>query len=154
MSVTDDLYREIILDHFRQQRNRGKLPAPALEIQGVNPLCGDEVTLYLEEKSGQITDVKIQTRGCSISQASASMLTEVIKGKKIEEIEKAAAVFKDMMLKNGTPSNEEILGDLISLEGVKKYPVRIKCALLAWNTLLEGLKAIKEKKPAKPVVME
>lgn len=154
MSVRDDLYREIILDHFKSPRNRGKLPEPALKVEGANPLCGDEVELFILEKDGQLADVRIETHGCSISQAAASMMTEAIKGQSLADAEKLAGEFKEMMLGNGSQPMPEDFGDLEALEGVKKYPVRIKCALLAWNTLLEGIKALKEHKPAQQVIME
>lgn len=154
MSAIEDLYREIILDHYSSPRNRGELPAPALKIEGANPLCGDELVLYLEEKDGQIKQVKINTKGCSISQASASLMTEAIQGKKIDEARKIIDNFKSMMLKDGSFKPTIDLGDLEVLEGVKKYPVRIKCALLAWNTLIEGLKALQNHKKPEPVVME
>ncbi len=160
MSAIEDLYREIILDHYSSPRNRGELPSPALKIEGANPLCGDELVLYLEEKEGKISQVKINTKGCSISQASASLMTEAVVGKKLEEVQKVIENFKDMMLpvrtggKVGSFLPSIDLGDLEVLEGVKKYPVRIKCALLAWNTLIEGLKALQNHKKPEPVVME
>lgn len=154
MSAIEDLYREIILDHYSSPRNRGELPAPALKIEGANPLCGDELVLFIEEKEGQIKQVKINTKGCSISQASASLMSEAIAGKKVEEVQKIIEDFKNMMLKNSVFSPTVDLGDLEVLEGVKKYPVRIKCALLAWNTLIEGLKALQNHKKPEPVVME
>ena len=154
MSVRNDLYREIILDHFKSPRNRGKLPQPALKVEGANPLCGDEVELFLLEKDGALADVRIETHGCSISQAAASMMTEVVKGLGLDAAEKLAGEFKEMMLGNGSQPVPEDFGDLEALEGVKKYPVRIKCALLAWNTLLEGIKALREHKPAEQVIME
>ncbi|MGH7889336.1 MAG: Fe-S cluster assembly sulfur transfer protein SufU [Thermodesulfobacteriota bacterium] len=154
MSAIEDLYREIILDHYSSPRNRGELGPPALRIEGANPLCGDELVLYLEEKNGQIQQVKINTKGCSISQASASLMTEAITGKKIEEVRKIIENFKNMMLKENSFNPTIDLGDLEVLEGVKKYPVRIKCALLAWNTLIEGLKALQNHKKPEPVVME
>lgn len=132
----DELYREIILDHYRNPRNRGRLPNPTVATQGSNPLCGDELELSLLLAGDQIEGIKIQGRGCSISQASASMMTEALKGLSLAEAEQVAAAFKDMMLANGSADG---LGDLEALQGVKKYPVRIKCALLAWNTFLEGL---------------
>jgi len=132
----DELYREIILDHYRNPRNRGQLPKPTVAARGSNPLCGDELELSLALADDKIEDIKIQGRGCSISQASASMMTEAIKGRSLAEAEQVAAAFKDMMLANGSANG---LGDLEALQGVKKYPVRIKCALLAWNTFLEGL---------------
>lgn len=135
----DDLYREIILEHFRSPRNKGHLDSPDVFAEGVNPLCGDEVRLGLALDGDRVEDVRIDGHGCSISQASGSMMTEAIKGKTLAEAERVAQAFKAMMLENGQPHGEVDLGDLESLEGVKQYPVRIKCALLAWNTLLGGL---------------
>jgi nitrogen fixation NifU-like protein len=155
VSVAEDLYREIILDHYRNPRYKGELPAPALEIEGANPLCGDQVSLFLEVKDNQVADLRINAAGCSISCASASMMAEAIAGRELSEIDKIIKQFKAMMLnKDGNPIPAEDLGDLEALQGVKKYPVRIKCALLPWNTLIEALKSIKSKKPAKKVVME
>jgi len=155
VSVADDLYREIILDHYRNPRHKGELPPPALKVEGANPLCGDELTMYLEVKDNHLADLRIKTQGCSISCASASMMAEAIQGKDLSEIDKIIERFKEMMLqKNGTPESAEQLGDLEALQGVKKYPVRIKCALLPWNTLIEALKAVRSKKPAEKVVME
>ncbi len=155
MSVGEDLYREIILDHYRNPRFKGELPSPALKIEGANPLCGDQVSLFLEVKDDQLADLRIDVAGCSISCASASMMAEAIAGKNLSEIDKIVKQFKEMMLnKDGNPVPTEGLGDIEALQGVKKYPVRIKCALLPWNTLIEALKSIRSKKPAKKVVME
>jgi len=135
----DDLYREIILEHFRSPRNKGRLDNPNLTAEGVNPLCGDQIALGIALNGDRITDLRMDGHGCSISQASGSMMTEAIKGKTIAEAEKVAHAFKAMMLEDGTPHGEVDLGDLESLEGVKRYPVRIKCAILAWNTFLGAL---------------
>lgn len=142
MSLADDLYRETILDHYHQPRNQGVLEGPAiLSVEGVNPLCGDELTLYIDVKDGTISDVAIKSRGCSINTASASMMTESIKGKTLEEAHHLIEVFKDMMMsKSDELELPEDMEELEVLQGVKKYPVRIKCALLPWNTLLEGLR--------------
>jgi len=150
----EDLYREIILDHYRAPRNRGELPAPpATRVEGFNPLCGDEVVLYLEVgPDGTVTDVRTAGQGCSISQASTSMMSAAIKGKSVEEARRLIKAFKALMsiheskLEGGdaTAATEEALegvrlGDLEALQGVVKFPVRIKCATLAWNTLQQGL---------------
>jgi nitrogen fixation NifU-like protein len=150
----EDLYREIILDHYRAPRNRGELPAPpATRVEGFNPLCGDEVVLYLEVgPDGTVTDVRTAGQGCSISQASTSMMSAAIKGKSIDEARRLIKAFKALMsiheskLEGGdaTAATEEALegvrlGDLEALQGVVKFPVRIKCATLAWNTLAQGL---------------
>jgi nitrogen fixation NifU-like protein len=150
----EDLYREIILDHYRAPRNRGELPAPpATRVEGFNPLCGDEVVLYLEVGAdGTVTDVRTAGQGCSISQASTSMMSAAIKGKSVDEARRLIKAFKALMsiheskLEGGdaTAATEEALegvrlGDLEALQGVVKFPVRIKCATLAWNTLAQGL---------------
>ncbi len=142
MSVSgiDDLYREIILDHYQSPRNQGRLDAPDVATQGSNPLCGDEIEVSLAIDDGRIADVAFQGRGCSISQASASMMTESIKGKTVAEAEEMLGTFKTVMTdKNAPEVDEDLLGDLEALQGVRRYPVRVKCALLAWNVLKEGL---------------
>ncbi len=137
----DDLYKEIILDHYRHPRNRGRLENPDVATRGHNPLCGDELELSLRLEGDRVADVKVLGRGCSISQASASMMTERIRGMPLSEVRDLIGTFKGMLLGEREPTEEEYdaLGDLEALEGVKSYPVRIKCALLAWNTLLEAV---------------
>jgi nitrogen fixation NifU-like protein len=153
MPGLEDLYREIILDHYRSPRNRGELPTPpATKSEGFNPLCGDEVVLYLLVEDGKVADVKIGGQGCSISQASTSMMSAAVKGKTVEEARKLISAFKALMSihesklegeSDGTDLQAELdgvrLGDLEALQGVVKFPVRIKCATLAWNTLQQGL---------------
>ena len=154
MPGLEDLYREIILDHSRSPRNRGELPTPpALSAEGFNPLCGDEVVLYLNvDAEGNVTDIKTGGQGCSISQASTSMMGAAVKGKSIAEARQLITAFKALMsiheskLEGGdaTAATEEAiagvrLGDLEALQGVVKFPVRIKCATLAWNTLTQIL---------------
>jgi len=138
----DELYREVILDHFEHPRNKGKLEPHEVFEHGSNPLCGDKLDLYMNfDSEGKVKDVKFEGSGCSISQSSISMLTEAIMGKSYDEINKIIADFKLMMTGNQPnpfAENEE-LEDLAALEGVKKYPVRVKCALLGWNTLAEAL---------------
>lgn len=136
----NDLYREIILDHYRQPRNRGKLPNANLSGEGYNPLCGDEVTLQLIVENEKVRQVMFEGRGCSISQASTSMMTEIIKGKTVDEVGKMIELFKAMMTKDQPVTPE--LGDLEALEGVRKFPVRIKCATLAWNVLQDIVKKV------------
>ncbi len=151
MSSLDDLYKEIILDHYRSPRNQGELDPPAHRCEGFNPLCGDEVIVYVSVIDQKIDDIRIGGQGCSISQASASMMTEIIKGKSISEAEKIIHAFKEMMdIYESELSGEETaqsssnvdLGDLEALQGVVKYPVRIKCATLAWNTLTQSIDEI------------
>jgi nitrogen fixation NifU-like protein len=134
----DELYREIILDHYRNPRNRGSLDQPSATSEGDNPLCGDEMRIDLAIRDGRVSDVRFVAKGCSISQASASMMTEAIKGRSLEEVESLFEMFKGMMY--GTDEVDvEALGDLEALQGVRKFPVRVKCATLAWNTLEEAL---------------
>lgn len=142
----EDLYREVILDHYRNPRNKGHLDSPDAKAEGVNPLCGDELTIELNFDGGRVSEVAIESQGCSISQSSASMMTEAIKGKSRSEIETLTKQFRDMMSLDGEsdigldPERPgAVLGDLESLQGVRKYPVRIKCASLGWNVLLEAL---------------
>lgn len=148
MSLADDLYRETILDHYHNPRNHGVIDTPSAKVEGVNPLCGDELTLYLTVTDGKISDVKLEAKGCSINTASGSMMTEVIVGKSLEEAHEIINTFKDMMM-NKTKTDVELpedLEDLEALQGVKKYPVRIKCALLPWNTLIEGIETVEGKR--------
>ncbi|HEX3087789.1 MAG TPA: SUF system NifU family Fe-S cluster assembly protein [Ilumatobacteraceae bacterium] len=146
MPGLEDLYREIILDHYRTPRNRGELPPPAAHAVGHNPLCGDEIDVYLQIEDDVVTDVKVGGQGCSISQSSASMMSQAIKGKSVAEVRALVRRFKGMMsIEEEVPEGEEAsqaeikLGDLEALQGVVKFPVRIKCATLAWNTLLEAM---------------
>jgi nitrogen fixation NifU-like protein len=151
MPGLEDLYREIILDHYRNPRNRGELPTPpAHKVEGFNPLCGDEIVVYLDVQDGVVTDLRIGGQGCSISQSSASMMSAAVKGKTIEEARALIRAFKAMMSIHEqrldgsesepvSPDPEVKLGDLEALQGVVKFPVRIKCATLSWNTLAEGL---------------
>lgn len=135
----DELYRQIILDHYRRPRNRRSLEHPDVRAEGMNPLCGDEVTLELDFEDGVLADAGFSGRGCSISQSSASMMTEAIRGKTLSEIDALIRAFKKMVVEGQPP--EEDLGDLEALEGVAKFPVRVKCATLAWNVLQQGLEA-------------
>jgi nitrogen fixation protein NifU and related proteins len=144
MSLADDLYRETILDHYHQPRNQGTIESPSAKTEGANPLCGDEVTLYLSVDGDRITDVKLESHGCSINTASGSMMTEAVKGQPVSQANQVISLVKGMM--TGKRHCEvvlpEELEDLEALQGVKKYPVRIKCALLPWNTLLEALQSV------------
>ncbi|MFZ2058189.1 MAG: SUF system NifU family Fe-S cluster assembly protein [Acidimicrobiales bacterium] len=161
MAGLEDLYREIILDHYRSPRNRGELPVPpAHRVEGFNPLCGDEIVVYLEVDDGTLTDLRIAGQGCSISQSSASMMSATVKGRPVEEARKLIRSFKAMMSireqsLGGEEEAEEAdaqgeaeimrpedLGELAALQGVVKFPVRIKCATLSWNALAQGLDEI------------
>ena len=162
MAGLEDLYREIILDHYRSPRNRGDLPTPpAHRVEGFNPLCGDEVVLYVDiDDSGRVTDIKVDGQGCSISQSSASMMTAAVKGRTEAETRDLIRAFKAMMsihergldgdVMNGGADGHELdsgpvapdpavdMGELEALRGVVKFPVRIKCATLSWNTLAQA----------------
>ena len=153
MSNLEDLYREIILDHYRSPRNRGELPTPpAHKVEGFNPLCGDEVTVYLDVQDGVLKDIKMTGHGCSISQSSSSLMSGAVKGKSLEQVQATIDTFKQLMtahestMSKDTERDDEVdlrkLGELAALQGVVKFPVRIKCAVLAWNTLRQGLDEI------------
>jgi nitrogen fixation NifU-like protein len=133
----DDLYREVILDHYTRPRNKGTLDDADIKVEGANPLCGDELGISVKLSNGKIAAVRFVGRGCSISQASASMMTEQIKGKTLAEARALVGRFKAMM--HGQAVSEDELGDLMSLQGVRKFPVRIKCATLAWVALDQGV---------------
>jgi len=135
-SVDDDLYREIILDHYRNPRRKRAVAPADMTVEASNPLCGDEVTLTLRVRDGSVDDVGFVGRGCSISQASASMMCEEVAGRSREEAAALGHRFKDMLM---VGAEAEDLGDLEALQGVRQYPVRIKCAVLPWNALLRGL---------------
>jgi len=153
----EDLYREIILDHYRSPRNRGELESPpAVRVEGYNPLCGDEIVVFLDVRDGVVADLKIGGQGCSISQSSASMMSAAVKGKTVAEARTVIRAFKGMMSiheqrldadgdpeadaeRTATAVADVKLGDLEALQGVVRFPVRIKCATLSWNTLAQGL---------------
>ena len=142
MPGIEDLYREIILDHYRTPRNRGELPPPAVCSEGNNPLCGDDIQIYLDVADGVVRDVKFSGQGCSISQSSTSMMTVAVKGKTVAQVQAFVQRFKHMMTltsESETVDESINLGDIEALQGVVKFPVRIKCATLGWNTLLEAL---------------
>jgi nitrogen fixation NifU-like protein len=138
----DDLYREVILDHYRNPRNKRPLPEPDIDLSHNNPLCGDEIAVQVKIEDGAVADASFQGQGCSISQASASMLTERIKGMKLDDVDDLILQFRGMMGGQEGPG-DDALGDLVALKGVVKYPVRIKCAVLAWDTLQEGVETFR-----------
>ncbi len=154
MNELEDLYREVILDHYRAPRNRGDLPVPpAHRVEAFNPLCGDEIILYLDVEDGALSDIRVGGQGCSISQSSASMMSEAVKGKSVGDIRALEHSFKSMMSiheagldgsdgQDADPLDPESLGELAALQGVVKFPVRIKCATLAWNALEQGLSEV------------
>jgi nitrogen fixation NifU-like protein len=137
----DDLYRDIILDHYRRPRGRKALECPDVENEGQNPVCGDEVKVSLKFDGDRVKDVSVQGRGCAISTAAGSMLAEILPGKTAEEVEALMAAVKRLMHDAGPePPTEAELGDLEALSGVRHFPVRVKCALLAWVTLAEAIR--------------
>ena len=145
----DDLYREVILDHYRAPRNSQRVEDPHVQAHGFNPFCGDEVNLQLRlDGDGAIQEVGFQGRGCSISQASASMLTQAVKGRSLEEAEALRQTFRRMIQgEELTEEDVEALGELEVLEGVRRFPIRIKCALLAWAALDDGIEEYQAQKP-------
>ena len=161
MPGLEDLYREIILDHYRSPRNRGELPVPpAHRVEGFNPLCGDEIVVFVDvDDDGVVEGIRIGGQGCSISQSSASMMTSAVQGHTVDEVRGLIRAFKGVMSihessldgDDAAPSGAEAaadvapdvdLGDLEALRGVVKFPVRIKCATLSWNTLAQALDEI------------
>ncbi|MGH9028939.1 MAG: Fe-S cluster assembly sulfur transfer protein SufU [Acidimicrobiales bacterium] len=170
MTDLEDLYREIILDHYRSPRNRGELESPpAYRVEGFNPLCGDEVVVTILVEDGRVADIKFAGIGCSISQSSASLMSSAVKGRPLQEVRELIRTFKSMMsIHEATlgPEGEDAdgedadgedagangagngladvrkIGELAALQGVVKFPVRIKCATLGWNALAQGLDEI------------
>lgn len=134
----NELYKEVILDHYRAPRNKGRLDPYDVALERNNPLCGDEIELFLKFDGENLEGIAFDGKGCSISQASASMMTEKVKGLSAKDAAALAASIKSMMA-GESEGDQATIGDLVSLKGVVKYPVRIKCALLGWNTLVEAL---------------
>ena len=140
MTYNDELYREIITDHSRNPHNKRRVGPADFVAHDYNPLCGDEIEVSARIEGDRIIDVAFEGRGCSISQSSASMMTDVVKGQDLTSTDAIINSFKAFMMSKGEPEIPiDELGDLEALQGVKKYPVRIKCALIGWNTLLKGL---------------
>lgn len=134
----DMLYRRVIMDHYKKPRNRGVLDEGNLTVNMNNPTCGDRIQLTMKVENGRVADAKFEGDGCSISMSSASMMTEAIKGKKVEEAMKMSTIFSNMM--QGKEYDDDIdLGDIEALQGVSKFPARIKCATLAWKAMEKGL---------------
>ena len=131
------LYQEMILDHYRRPRNKGSLEKADASVEMKNPLCGDEIGLQVTFDGDSVSDLRFSGRGCSISQASASMMTQLVKGKKRDEIDSIRNQFRDLML--GVSQGDERIGSLRALSGVARFPARVKCALLAWNALETAL---------------
>ena len=142
MSDLRELYQEVILDHNRRPRNFRALEGANRHAEGYNPLCGDRLSLYLKVEEGTITDASFQGSGCAISKASASMMTDSVKGKTLGEVRDLFERFQQMVTGNADPfANPERLGKLAVFEGVSHYPARVKCAILAWHTLRSAVDA-------------
>ena len=133
------LYQEMILDHYRRPRNKGELPMADESVLMKNPLCGDEIGVHVKFDGDVVSDLSFSGRGCSISQASASMMTQLVKGRKLEEVEALRSRFRDMVMGDAEAAGDKALGSARSLSGVCKFPARVKCALLAWNALESAL---------------
>jgi nitrogen fixation NifU-like protein len=134
----DDIYKEVILDHYKSPRNKRELAGAELKCTANNPLCGDEITVFAHVEGDTVAEVAFQGAGCSISQSSASMMTEAVTGVTVADAKRLAGDFRGMMAGEVEPDEEEF-GDLIALKGVVKYPIRIKCAVLAWDVLQDAL---------------
>lgn len=140
----DALYRQVIMDHYKNPRNKGVIEDGSLTINMNNPTCGDRIQLTMNVEDGLVTDAKFEGEGCSISMSSASMMTQAIKGKKIDDAIKLSSIFSNMM--QGKEYDDDIdLGDIEALQGVSKFPARIKCATLAWKAMEKGLKEEEQK---------
>jgi nitrogen fixation NifU-like protein len=134
----DDIYKEVILDHYKNPRNKREMPGAALTYSKNNPLCGDEITVFADAEDGKLREVSFVGQGCSISQSSASMMTETVAGKTVGEVEELTANVRGMLSGDVEP-DEDAFGELVALKGVVKYPIRVKCAVLAWDVLQEAL---------------
>ena len=134
----DDIYKEVILDHYKNPRNKRELPGAELQCHANNPLCGDEITVFAHVDGGNVAELTFEGAGCSISQSSASMMTEAVTGRAVPDALRLAADFRSMMAGEAEPSEDEF-GDLVALKGVVQYPIRIKCAVLAWDVLQDAL---------------
>lgn len=135
----DTLYRQVIMDHYKTPRNKGVIDGDALTVEMNNPTCGDRIQLQLQVEDGVVKDVKFDGEGCSISMSSASMMTQAIKGKKIDDVLKMSHLFSDMMIGKDIDTAELDLEDIEALQGVSKFPARIKCATLAWKAMEKGV---------------
>ncbi len=139
----DEIYKEVILDHYKSPRNKRELPGAQHVCTRNNPLCGDEIGVSANVEDGRIAEVTFQGAGCSISQSSASMMTEAVAGRPVQDALALAADFRAMMAGEIEPT-EDRFGDLVALKGVVQYPIRIKCAVLAWDVLQEALQGAGE----------
>jgi len=144
----DELYKEVILDHYKNPRNKREMPDAEFSCSKNNPLCGDEITVFVHEEGGKV-DVAFVGQGCSISQSSASMMTEAVVGKSRDEVDERIGAFRGMMA-GEVEADEDAFGELVALKGVVKYPVRVKCAVLAWDVLQEALAGAGEAEGSAP----
>jgi nitrogen fixation NifU-like protein len=149
MSELSDLYQEVILDHNKKPRNYRRLEDANRRAEGFNPLCGDQITLYLRLEDGVIQDIAFEGSGCAISKASASLMTSALKGKTEAEAERLFGKFHELVTTSGTDADAAALGKLAVFSGVREFPARVKCASLAWHTLRSALSD-----EAKPVSTE
>lgn len=149
MALSDelrDLYQQVILDHSKNPRNHGELSGDCVHVHGDNPSCGDEVDLFVKfTDDGKIEDIKFSGQGCAISQASASMMTLKVKGVPRDRAQTLLADFRNVVTGEGTVGDEDALGELVLLEGVQKFPQRVKCAMLAWRALEQALQEENQK---------
>lgn len=136
----DNLYRQVIMDHYKNPRNKGVLEEGSLTVNMNNPTCGDRIQLTMKVEDGKVADAKFEGEGCSISMSSASMMTQAVKGRPIEEALKLSTVFSDIMQGKDYEEDDLDFGDIEALQGVAKFPARIKCATLAWKAMEKGLK--------------
>ena len=139
----DELYRDVILDHFKNSSHHGEIVDAQIKANGANPLCGDEITFYLKMNSGRIEQVRFQGKGCAISQAAASMLAAQLERHTVSEATKVIETMKGL-IQGQDPDPSIDLGDLESLVGVRKFPVRVKCAALSWNVVEQGLEEYRD----------
>ncbi|HAQ08394.1 MAG TPA: SUF system NifU family Fe-S cluster assembly protein [Bacillus bacterium] len=135
----DNLYRQVIMDHYKNPRNKGVIEEGSLTVNMNNPTCGDRIQLTMKVEDGVVVDSKFEGEGCSISMSSASMMTQAIKGRNIEDALKLSKIFSDIMQGNEYDEDDLDLGDIEALQGVAKFPARIKCATLAWKAMEKGL---------------
>ena len=149
MGGLDDLYQQLILDHYRNRRNKGRLDHPSASVHEHNPVCGDECYLDIMVVDDRIAEIRVDGDGCSISQAAASMLTEVAQGRQLDDALGVVEHFRLVMHGDAEP-DEDVLGDAIALEGVAKYPVRVKCALLSWLALRDAIAQYREAQMTTP----
>ena len=140
----NSLYQQLILEHYRNPRNKAELPDATVEVHMANPVCGDEVRLQLKVEGDAIREARFVGQGCSISQAAISMMTTLLKGRKLADADRLAARFTEMMKGDAEAARDPALGDLRALQGVSKFPVRIKCALLGFDALQEALRLTAE----------